>query len=424
MKILLLNPPIYDFTAYDFWMKPYGLLKVAGYLSVKDVKLYFYDFLDRNKMNTKSDIYGRGKFIYKKVKKPEVFRSIRRYYKRYGLDNTEFINLVKKINPDYVLISTGMTYWYPGVREVIEIVKKYSNSSKIILGGIYATLLKEHALNLGADYVIEGSDLKKLFDILSIEPNFNSIPRWDFYERLSYGVIRLTRGCIYNCSYCASRIFYKNFEREDFENVIKCMEYFYKNGIRDIVFYDDALLINFWDNLYVFLKYVEERFGKFFRFHTPNALHARYINEEIAKILVDMNFESIYLGFENVRDEWRSITGEKVKRDEMEFAIKCLKESGAKNVTVYIMLGHPLQRIEDVYNSIDYISGLNVNISLAEYSPVPKTKDFKLAMRIANLDENEPLYQNKTAYPIFLWGEEEVNRIKLYRKRVVRKIMA
>lgn len=153
-------------------------------------------------------------------------------------------------------------------------------------------------------------------------------------------------------------------------------------------------------------------------------MHARYINEEIAKILVDMNFESIYLGFENVRDEWRSITGEKVKRDEMEFAIKCLKESGAKNVTVYIMLGHPLQRIEDVYNSIDYISGLNVNISLAEYSPVPKTKDFKLAMRIANLDENEPLYQNKTAYPIFLWGEEEVNRIKLYRKRVVRKIMA
>ena len=30
-RILLVNPPIYDFSAYDFWLKPYGLLRVAGY---------------------------------------------------------------------------------------------------------------------------------------------------------------------------------------------------------------------------------------------------------------------------------------------------------------------------------------------------------------------------------------------------------
>ena len=31
-RILLVNPPIYDFAAYDFWLKPYGLLRVAGLL--------------------------------------------------------------------------------------------------------------------------------------------------------------------------------------------------------------------------------------------------------------------------------------------------------------------------------------------------------------------------------------------------------
>ena len=31
-KILLVNPPIYDFSAYDFWLKPAGLLRVAGFL--------------------------------------------------------------------------------------------------------------------------------------------------------------------------------------------------------------------------------------------------------------------------------------------------------------------------------------------------------------------------------------------------------
>jgi hypothetical protein len=31
-RILLVNPPIYDFSAYDFWLKPYGMLRVAGFL--------------------------------------------------------------------------------------------------------------------------------------------------------------------------------------------------------------------------------------------------------------------------------------------------------------------------------------------------------------------------------------------------------
>ena len=44
-KILLVNPPIYDFAAYDFWLKPYGMLSVAGFLRGKaDFKLF--DYLD------------------------------------------------------------------------------------------------------------------------------------------------------------------------------------------------------------------------------------------------------------------------------------------------------------------------------------------------------------------------------------------
>ena len=31
-RILLLNPPVYDFSAYDFWLKAYGQLRVAGFL--------------------------------------------------------------------------------------------------------------------------------------------------------------------------------------------------------------------------------------------------------------------------------------------------------------------------------------------------------------------------------------------------------
>jgi hypothetical protein len=45
-RILLVNPPIYDFTAYDFWLKPYGMLRVAGFLRGQ-ASFELFDFLDR-----------------------------------------------------------------------------------------------------------------------------------------------------------------------------------------------------------------------------------------------------------------------------------------------------------------------------------------------------------------------------------------
>jgi hypothetical protein len=66
--ILLINPWIYDFTAYDFWLKPLGLLYIAAILKKhSDFSLHFIDCLDRHhpllgrKLKTKPD--GRGAFL-------------------------------------------------------------------------------------------------------------------------------------------------------------------------------------------------------------------------------------------------------------------------------------------------------------------------------------------------------------------------
>ena len=64
MKILLVNPPIYDFAAYDFWLKPYGLLSVAGYLRGR-ADFTLFDYLDRlapfaaEQKEFESDQWGR-----------------------------------------------------------------------------------------------------------------------------------------------------------------------------------------------------------------------------------------------------------------------------------------------------------------------------------------------------------------------------
>jgi hypothetical protein len=65
-RILLVNPPIYDFSAYDFWLKPYGLLRVVGFLR-EQADFQLFDYLDRLDPRVppgryRADFWGRGEF--------------------------------------------------------------------------------------------------------------------------------------------------------------------------------------------------------------------------------------------------------------------------------------------------------------------------------------------------------------------------
>ena len=82
-RILLVNPPIYDFTAYDFWLKPFGMLTAAAKLrNAADIVLF--DYLDRNSPyicknpELTADQWGRGHFQGKKIDKPKQYSSIPR----------------------------------------------------------------------------------------------------------------------------------------------------------------------------------------------------------------------------------------------------------------------------------------------------------------------------------------------------------
>lgn len=136
LSILLINPPIYDFAAFDFWLKPLGMLTIAGKIADADFQLF--DFLDRrhefykDKPQFKSDTSGKGRFFSKIIPKPDVLKEIPRYYRRFGLPAEIFTEFLKSNKPcDFVFIQTVMTYWYLGYQEVIKEIKKYWPRTKI-----------------------------------------------------------------------------------------------------------------------------------------------------------------------------------------------------------------------------------------------------------------------------------------------------
>ena len=73
MNVLFINPYIYDFTAYDLWLRPLSLLYLAAVVEkYSDSEVFWLDTLDRFQFNeapaSKQD--GRGKYFREIIEKP------------------------------------------------------------------------------------------------------------------------------------------------------------------------------------------------------------------------------------------------------------------------------------------------------------------------------------------------------------------
>ena len=125
-RLLLINPWIYDFAAFNLWVEPIGLLSIASILREHGYELDFIDCLDRYNpellklqglSEPKGNAYGTGKYHRQPVEKPEVVKHISRYFCRYGITPDIFeAELDRRAKPDVVLVTSKMTYWYPGPR--------------------------------------------------------------------------------------------------------------------------------------------------------------------------------------------------------------------------------------------------------------------------------------------------------------------
>ena len=147
-------------------------------------------------------------------------------------------------------------------------------------------------------------------------------------------------------------------------------------------------------------------------FHTPNALHARYITPELAHTLVANGFTTFYLGYESALESLQKSTGGKVADEHLASAVQNLLAAGAQrqNITAYVLAGHPASAPADIEQSMRFVHSLGVRITLSDFSPSPGTPDASPAERVVNM--SEPLNHNKTAWPIRFLGNDQMNRLK------------
>ena len=360
---------------------------------------------------------GTGHFHKEFIDKPKILHSIPRRYGRYGIP---YSLVQKELNtfptPDVIFVTSGMTYWYPGVLEMISLLKQRFPKVPIILGGIYASLFPEHARKKsGADEVVCGAGEQACLHIadeitgnLSDEHRYREMdnipaPAYDLYPRLDSVALLTSHGCPYRCPFCASRILSGEYRRRPHSRVIEEIERLHNIGnVRHFAFYDDALLYRKDEHLVPILEEIIAR-DMGVCFHTPNGVQPREMDECLTRLMRKAGFRTIRLSYESRSKERQERMGLKVRDADLIRAVRLLKEAGfdSRQLGSYVLMGLPGQDVGEVLESIMFVLSLGIQVNLASFSPIPGTPCWQEAVASGSLDANaDPLLTNNSIYPL------------------------
>lgn len=411
-EVLLVNPWIYDFAAYNLWVEPLGLLTIAAALRDCGYGVTVLDCLAPHPAAPRPRADGSGKYLKTHVDRPPPVAFVPRRFGRYGLPAQRFdAALLDAPGPDLVLISSGMTFWYPGVAATIERVRARWGTVTVALGGVYATLCTDHARqHSGADRVIAGPGVVAalcLADEIAgrdcgsdryANPSSWPEPAHDLVSRPYAGLIT-SWGCPYRCTYCASHHLQADFVQREPAAISAEIAACVRRGIHDFAFLDDALLVDAGTHLVPVLEGVIAQ-GLQVRFHTPNGVHARQITPALAGLMRRAGFATVRIALETVDPVRQRITGGKVTTEDFVRAVGHLRAAGfqPRELAAYVLAGLPDQPLSEVEAAIRFVHRLGLQAKLSLFSPIPGTTEGDRALPPGA----DPLLHNNTVYPYLL----------------------
>jgi hypothetical protein len=231
-----------------------------------------------------------------------------------------------KKKPKLIYVTSLFTWAWKPVWEAVDFFKKLYPSVEVWLGGLYASLLPNHAKQSGADHVYEG-----LFkDAEDLMPDYGLVPGWDG------SLVFSSRGCIRSCKFCSVPIL---------EGKLNSVKYSIKNFIwpthTRVIFFDNNILASpGWRSIFAELEDMK------LRVDFNQGLDARLITDEVAERLSRLKRERLI----------RLAYDERKNRKSVQKAIECLRAHGIKGreILVYVLFNYKdnpedfFQRVKDI----------------------------------------------------------------------------
>ncbi|MFC1685673.1 B12-binding domain-containing radical SAM protein [Nanoarchaeota archaeon] len=346
-------------------------------------------------------------------------------------------------NAKYVGFST-LTPRFPTITRICRDLKKANKDLVTMVGGPHITGRPQDCKYEGIDYGILGEGEEAFLKLLnSLEskqdvtktPNLaykengkvmtnpktafikdlDALPRpaWDlldlkkykdpaFFGEEPHAGIFTTRGCPYDCIFCASKVTWERKLRfHSIDNVIEEFGTLSKKGINNLYFYDDQFAVK------------PQRAIELGKRMISSGLNMKYIvqiradsvNQELAHTLKESGCLSAAIGVETGNEEMLKVIKKKETKDEIRNAVKILKDEGVPITTSYV-LGLPGDTHETLQQTLDFAKELNTEqMKFMLLTPVPGTEAYRMAVEKGLLDPDDLEQMEKTTY----YDKTEIN---------------
>ena len=302
----------------------------------------------------------------------------------------------------------GLTVMTAQTPRAYELADRFRRMGKtVIMGGMHVSAMPEEALEHSDAVVVgeaeglwpklledyEEGKLKKIYKTKEL-PDLSGlpIPRRELLKRKNYlfpNTLQVSRGCPFNCSFCAvSRFFGKRYRFRPVKEVIKEIE---KMIEADKMGVWRKTVAKFWNkmNTSVFVFLDDNIFGKadyareLFKALRPLKILwgsqtsvniARSENEDLLKLAAESGCRFLFVGFESVDQSSIDETGKKVNKPEMYLeAVKLFHKYGITVLGAFVF-GFDSEDKSIFERTVDFVK--RIRLDLAQFTvltPLPGT---------------------------------------------------
>jgi len=446
MNILLIDPPFFRFIGYYNRYFPISLCYLGAVLKRQGHEVLVYD-VDCNVNPTKMD-YTRLEEDY-----PDYLKSVKN-------DNhpiwQEMRKKIRDIKPDIVGITVWTTFAASSFK-VASLCKEYDKYLPVIMGGPHISIKYDEVIKIcpHVDFLVRGegeetvlelvntlreyintkrkdtlsNDLSKIRGLLYRNGNhvvhnpprqfikdLDSIPyparelllNKNTYNSEDMGLLMTSRGCPYNCFYCATSIWERKTRYRSIDNVINEIKLLIdRYGTRQFTFKDDSFTVN------------RKRVIEFCNTLKAENLYINWdcntrvdlIDEQLLKTMKSAGCNSIKVGIETGNNRLLKLINKKTTLNQAKQAAKLIRKAGI-HWTGYFMMGLPTETKQETYQTLKFMRELKPDFaSLSTYEPFPGTRLFEIGIEKGLIQKDRTLEDFYNICPKYYYVKDINKRV-------------
>lgn len=370
-----------------------------------------------------------------------------------GYDFEAFFKRLNKFKPDLI----GVTLFSFGFVESYQLINRIKDSfdGLLVLGGVHVSALRGRVLeDTKADLAVYGEGENAIVDICKGK-NFGDIdnliyrknggvvenkqaafvkeldslpfPAWENFELKKYVYpkegrlqIATSRGCPYNCVYCAvKRSMGLMFRPRSAENVLQEIEKWYRKGYTFFEFVDDCFTMDMARAKRICDMIVER--GIKIQWNCANGIRADRVDEELLQKMKAAGCIFVAYGLETGNPDILMRIKKNITLDKAMEAFNLTKKAGIK-FAVNFIVGHPDETYEAAMDSIKVAKKIPADyVNFSNMVPYPGTETYDYIRQHGKFLLSEETYltesTTKLGKPVFETPEfSYAERLKVLKK--------